>query len=158
MALHLGTSAQANLQTQWSDIRSTILQLALQQLAEVVQVVDVMLEGVRPLPDNCSEMTVYLLQRSMLGSTDRIPAHFVYTFLQQNLVRNVLLDNCLCPNLHGVDPRFRLPSFRYSVAVCELGYCRPLSLNCFCLFMLVATNPPDSLFFIFYKLLLPSLM
>lgn len=93
MALHLGTSAQANLQTQWSNIRSAILHLVGQQ------VVDVVLEGVRPLPDNCSEMTIYLLQKSTLGSTDRIPAHIVYSYLQQNLVRNVIVATVPLPVL-----------------------------------------------------------
>ena len=119
VALHIGTSAQANLQNQWSSIRSTILQLA------GSQVVDVVLEGVRPLPDNCSEMTIYLLQKSALGSTDRISAHTVYTFLQQYLVRNVLLQYCpFC----GVVCMKRLQAIQSEVFLCVYvygWYCNP---------------------------------
>lgn len=112
MALHLGTGAQTNLQAQWSSIHSALLQLAGPQVVEVV------LEGVKPLPDNCSEMTIYLLQKSALGGTDRIPAHTVYDFLQQNMVRNVKL-------------------FCSMVSVLLSGCCRPLDLTCFSLHLRV---------------------
>lgn len=86
-----------NLEAQWSSIRSALLQLAGQQVVEVV------LEGVKPLPDSCSEMTVYLLRKSALGGTDRIPAHTVYNFLQENLVRSVFLQLCLCVICSALD-------------------------------------------------------
>lgn len=84
VALHVGASTETNLQAQWSSIRSTLLQLAAPLVVEVV------LDGVRSLPDSCSEMTIYLLRKSDLGGTDRIPALTVYDFLKDNVVRNML--------------------------------------------------------------------
>lgn len=79
VALHVNKSTQ-EAKTVWKMIITTITEL-LGQLAAHKKIV---MEGVRPLPDNCMEITMYISQPASLGSQERIAANVLFNFLQTN--------------------------------------------------------------------------
>ena len=74
---------------------STIIDLLGQHAAHK----EIVLEGLRPLPDNCTEVTMYISQPTSLGNRERISANVVFNFLQANKVHThlcVLTGLCTC--------------------------------------------------------------
>ena len=72
---------------------STIIDLLGQQAAHK----EIVLEGLRPLPDNWSEVTMYISQPTSLGNRERISANVVFNFLQTNKVQT---HSCVCVCTH----------------------------------------------------------
>ncbi|CAM4664012.1 hypothetical protein PO909_007520 [Leuciscus waleckii] len=75
-----------------SDVRAQQQQLveSLHKVLGGVPTLTVNVEGVRALPDDQTEVIVYLVERSPNGTSKRVPASTLYSFMEQMNVKNQL--------------------------------------------------------------------